>query len=175
MSATLNLDKFELMWLFEGAAGKPHLRCVIYRMFIEDIYPQLSYDEREFIYAYIKRDTSWLWENKTSMDKTPHEYWQQVLARYNPANQYEVTASHDGKTETKYAYMYDGRYYVTMNSFFADEYIVDIKRLPYKKCGNDLCKSRQICLRYIEQKRGDPYLDVVRYNTDKCDFIIDEL
>lgn len=98
MAATLTLNKFELMWLFEGAAGKSHLRWDIYPMFADTIYRQLNDDEREFLYTYIKRDTSWLWENKTGLDETPHKYWLQVLARYNPANQYEVTLKGlDGK------------------------------------------------------------------------------
>lgn len=174
MSATLNLDKFELMWLLEGAAGKSHLRWDIYRMFIEDIYPQLNYDEREFLYTYIKRDTAWLWEHKTLSDKTPHEYWMQVLARFNPANQYTVTATHDGLTETKDAYLFNGRYYITMNSFFADEYITNVERKPFKKCGNDICASRMNCLRYSELKSSDKFVDISRWSCDKCDMIIEK-
>ena len=42
MAAKLTLNKFELMWLFEGAAGKSHLRWGIYEMFVNKVWPQLT-------------------------------------------------------------------------------------------------------------------------------------
>ena len=176
MAATLTLNKFELMWLFEGAAGKSHLRWDIYPMFADTIYRQLNDDEREFLYTYIKRDTSWLWENKTGLDETPHKYWLQVLARYNPANQYEVTLKGlDGKEiVADDAYYWDGKYYVGWSRYCAPENIVDVKQKPFKRCKNTTCSSRNICIRYVELKDGYEFVDDSHWYCDKCDLIIEQ-
>lgn len=175
MAATLTLNKFELMWLFEGAAGKSHLRWDIYPMFADTIYRQLNDDEREFLYTYIKRDTSWLWENEKYRDETPYKYWLQVLARYNPANQYEVTLKDEKGKEivASDAYLWDGKYHVGWNRYCSPENIVKVTHKPYKKCINTLCKAKDICLRFIERKEGDNFLDNVKWCCDKCDFIIE--
>ena len=176
MAATLTLNKFELMWLFEGAAGKSHLRWDIYPMFADTIYRQLNDDEREFLYTYIKRDTSWFWENKKYRDETAYKYWLQVLARYNPANQYEVTLQDEKGKQivVNDAYLWDGKYQVGWNRYCAPENIVNVKRKPYKKCNNTLCKAKDTCIRFIEYKESDNVLDNANWCCDKCDFIIEQ-
>lgn len=175
MAAKIKLDKFQLMWLFEGAAGKSHLRWDIYQMFIDDIYPQLDDNEREFLYIYIKRDTSWMWENRGKADETPYNYWLQVLARYNPSNQFIVTAEYNGEKETKDAYLWDGKYYVGYNNYFANEYIVNVEQKPYKKCLNELCGKHQQCKRYTTHKFGDEVIDELKsYYCNKCDMLIED-
>lgn len=172
MSATLELSKFELMWLFEGAAGKSHLRWDVYPMFAEEVFPQLSEDEREFLYTYIKRNTSWLWNAKYH-DETAFNYWKQVLARYNPCNQYAVTLRNGKLKETVDAYLWNGKYYTGLSRYCAPEFIVKTEKKPYRKCANSLCKSRDICLRTSEDKEGGN----VTYNPhvcDKCDMLIVE-
>ena len=174
MSAKLKLNKFELMWLFEGAAGKSHLRWGVYEMFVNKIYPQLNDDEREFLYTYIKRDTAWLWEHNTKIDETPYQYWLQVLARYNPSNQYTVTAKHNDLEETKDAYLWNGKYYTNFTMYFAKEYITDIKQKPFKKCMNELCGKHEKCKRYTTYESGEEVIDnLVSYYCDKCDLLIE--
>lgn len=174
MAATVKLDRFKLMWLFEGAAGKSHLRWDIYEMFVNDIWPQLDEQDREFIYTYIKRDTSWLWTNITGLDETPHKYWLQVLARYNPANQYTVTVHHDSLgTETCDCYLWDGKFYINFTSYCAPEYITKKKRKPYKKCSNTLCRAKDLCLRYLERKGNDKKINHNVWACNNCDLIIE--
>lgn len=175
MAAKIKLDKFQLMWLFEGAAGKSHLRWDIYKMFIDNIYPQLDDDEREFLYTYIKRDTAWLWENKTLGDETPYKYWQQVLARFNPANQYMVTAKDGEKTATKQAYKWDGKLYVKWNGWFADEYITEVKQCKFKGCNNNLCAKCHDCLRYINRETTVLDSDNSQWLCEKCDMLIESV
>lgn len=176
MAAKLTLDKFRLMWLLEGAVGKSHLRWDIYYMFVNDVFPQLNEDEREFIYAYAKRDLSWHFEGKY-VDEVPHEYFKQMLARYNPANQYKVTVQNDEETKTVDAYLWNGRYYVGWMNYCAPEYIIDVKHLPFKVCGNKYCASRDKCLRYkeaigVDEKERD---GIRLFGCDKCDFIIERI
>ncbi len=176
MAAILTLDKFRLMWLCEGAIGKSHLRWDIYDMMVNDVWPQLNEAEREFIYAYVKRDLSWHFEGEF-VDKTPHEYFMQMLARYNPANQYRVTVK-DGRKKAQIvedAYLYDGKYYIGWQRYCAPEYIKEVERKPYNKCTNRFCNARNLCLRNIEHEVGD---ELLRDNSDwaceKCDFIIEK-
>lgn len=174
MSATLHLNKFELLWLAEGAMGKSHLRWDIYPMFVNTIFPQLNNDEREFIYAYLKRDTSWLWENKTSLDETPHKYWLQTLARYNPSNQYNVTLKRGREKQMVQdsCYMFDGKYYVDFNRYCATEYIKKVEQKPFKKCINHLCKACKKCIRYLTYNDGDKTIDNAVWACAQCDLII---
>lgn len=175
MAATLRLDKFKLLWLCEGAMGKSHLRWDIYDMMVNDVYPQLNDNEREFIYTYLKRDTAWLWENPNGLDETPHQYWLQTLARYNPANQYVVTLK-EGRKKAQTAdnaYLWDGKYYVGWQRYCAPEFIKKIERKPYRKCTNDYCAARCECLRFIEHQKGDEVLEGGLCGCDKCDLIIE--
>ena len=174
MAARLTLNKFELMWLFEGAVGKSHLRWDIYPMFADTIYRQLNDDEREFLYTYIKRDTSWYWEGE-HVDIVAHKYWLQVLARYNPANQYEVTLKGlDGEEiVADNAYYWDGKYHVGWHRYCDSECIIKVMHKPYKKCINTLCKAKDACIRFTKHKEGDNVLDNVNWRCDKCDFIIE--
>lgn len=176
MAAKLTLDKFHLLWLLEGAVGKSHLRWDIYDMFVNDVFPQLSEDEREFIYSYAKRDLSWYFEGKYA-DETPHEYFKQMLARYNPANQYKVKLKNGKENEDVIAYKWNDKYYTQWNRYCNEDFIVDVKHLPFKVCGNKYCASRDECLRYkkaigVDEKE----LDGIRFfGCDKCDFIIEQV
>ena len=145
-------------------------------MFADKIYRQLNDVEREFLYTYIKRDTYWLWENKKYSDETPYKYWLQVLARYNPANQYEVTLQDviNKQTFVHDAYLWDGKYQVGWNRYCAPENIVNVKHKPYKKCRNTFCKAKDTCLRFIEYNDGDNVLDNEKWYCDKCDCIIEQ-
>ena len=170
----MNLDRFRLMWLAEGAIGKSHLRWDVYEMFVNDIWPQLTDNEREFIYTYIKRDTAWHWERMTPGDETPHENWLQMLARFNPSNQYRVTMR-EGRKKFQIAdnaYLWNGKYYVGWQRYCAPEYIRKVEHKPYRKCINQWCKSRESCKRWSEYKEGDDVLDSNSYGCEKCDLML---
>lgn len=173
MSATLNLDRFQLMWLCEGAMGKSHLRWDIYPMMVNDVWPQLSDGEREAIFAYIKRDESWKFNDNLEYDETPRKYFLQMLARYNPANQYIVTLKDGRKKQVAdNAYLWNGKYYVGWQRYCAPENIVNVEQKPYKMCSNEWCKARQACLRFPSID-GDIMLNDNRhYLCNSCDFFI---
>lgn len=172
MSATLTLDRFELLWLFEGAVGKSHLRWDIYPMFVDKVYPQLSDDEREAIYTYAKRDSSWLFEGKY-VDKTAAEYFKQMLARFNPSNQYVVTMKKGRAKQQKVdAYLFAGNYYISWQKLCAPEYIKRVEKKPYKTCTNDYCKSKTVCKRYLEHKEGNITLEGPLFRCDNCVMLI---
>lgn len=174
MSATLRLDRFQLMWLAEGAIGKSHLRWDIYPMMVNDVYPQLNDNEREFIFTYLKRDESWKFA-KEKNDDTAKQYFLQMLARYNPANHYRVTMKEGRKKAVVAddAYLWDGKYYVGWQRYCAPEMIKKVEQKPYKKCTNRFCVAKSICLRNTEYKEGDELMaDNRDWACDKCDFLI---
>lgn len=174
MPAKISLDRFELLWYMQGFMGGSHLRWSGYERMVNDVWQQLTDKERECIYMYAKRDLSWHFEGD-HVDETPHKYFQQVLARYNPANQYSVTVdSGAGAKIVSSAYLWQGKYYTAWNRYCAPEYIKKVERKPYRKCVNDYCASRTDCLRFIEHNKGDEILDGGQFGCDKCDFIIEK-
>lgn len=175
MAATLRLDKFSLMYLIEGAVGKSHLRWDIYPMMVNDVWPQLTESEREFIFTYVKRDDSWYFcDEKQYIDKTAKEYYLQMLARYNPANQFIVTLKNGRKKQVAdNAYYWDEKYYVGWQWYCAPENVVKVEQKPYNKCKNAQCKLKDICLRYLTFKDGDKMLDEAgAWVCEHCDFLI---
>jgi len=175
MSATLTLDRFELMWLCEGAIGKSHLRWGIYSLMVDSVWPQLTDLEREAIFTYIKRDNSWLFKGDTDRYETPRNYYLQMLARYNPANQFKITLKDGRMKVTEDAYKWNGRYYVSWQRFCDPDHIRSIEQKPYRKCTNDRCDSaaNDTCLRYKTHNEGDILLSCgAPYKCKHCDFVI---
>lgn len=171
MSAILNLDRFQLLWLCEGAIGKSHLRWDIYPMMVNDVFPQLSDGEREAIFTYVKRDESWKF--KDDYDKTAKEYYLKMLARYNPANQFVVTLKDGRKKQViDNAYLWDGKYFVGWQRYCTPENIIKVEQKPFKKCVNHMCYAKNICLRHYTYKGGDELLDNEQRYVNKCDLVI---
>ena len=177
MAATLRLDKFQLLWLCEGFIGKSHLRWDGYSMMVNDVFPQLNDYEREFIYTYAKRDFAWHWDGDY-VDETPHQYFLQMLARFNPANQYRVTMK-EGREKQQVAddaYLWDGKYYIGWNRYCAPDYIKKVEHKPFRKCQNTLCRMNKQCLRFTSyvEGMGEQMLDGPSvFSCEKCDLSIE--
>jgi hypothetical protein len=174
MAAKLSLDRFQLLWYLEGAARGSHLRWDIYPIFVNDVFPQLNESERECIYTYAKRDLSSIFSVKYA-DDTAKSYFQQMLARYNPANQYKVSVAKDCVKKVVQAYMWNGEYYVNWARRCAREYIKKVEHLPYRKCRNIACEMRESCLRYTDYQEGDKVMDGPEvWGCKNCDLIIEK-
>lgn len=172
MSAILSLDRFELMWLCEGAIGKSHLRWGIYQMMVDKVWQQLTDDERNAIFTYIKRDDSWHFNKNLDRFEISRSYYLQMLARFNPANQFKITLKYGRKRTTEDAYKWEGKYFISWQRYCAPEYIVKIEQKPFKKCANDFCHAKNICLRHTYNE-GDTLLnDDTQTSFSRCDFII---
>lgn len=174
--ATINLDKFEILWLCEGAIGKSHLRWGIYDKMVNEVYPVLSEEEREFVYMYLKRDTAWHWTRRTLGDDVPYKYWQQMLARFNPANQYKVTVQNKKDKQVCDAYLFDGKYYTGWTRYCNEDYIKKVEHKPFKKCINKWCGSKDECSRFcLHPTLDDKIIDGAgNWACSKCDFIINK-
>lgn len=154
-----------------------HLRWSVYEDFVNKVYPQLDEKERENIYTYAKRDLSWHFEGDY-VDETAREYFRHLLARFSPANQYNVDLIYDGKKHiVKDAYLWEDKYYVDWCKYCASEYIIAVHQRPFAKCNNLACKSVDKCLRTrmyddAETTSEKDYLKQGAYPCDKCDFFI---
>lgn len=160
-----NLDQFDILHWMEGCAIGSHLRQGIWERAIDEFFPKLTQRQRETIYTYAKRDLS---RNFTSFDGIPHyaaDIFNQFLARYNPANQYRVTAEREGEKETSDAYKWKGKYYISSKVWISPDYITEIKHKPFDMCGSIMCSVHDTCARY------KPNVERLRYY-DHCDMYI---
>ncbi len=70
-----------------------------------------------------------LLRNLDLTDKKLNERQEKFLARYDPDNQYKVTVRFEGKEETRYMYMYKGRYLDGKSTFAPKENIHEVIKL----------------------------------------------
>ena len=104
----LSLDWREVLWWMQGGMAGSHLRWGVYEDMVNKVWPQCSEQERRNLWLVMRRDLGTYWrpcgwqgmdfdkqgEGKWSadiLDETPWMYFRQVLARFNPENQYAVT------------------------------------------------------------------------------------
>jgi len=107
---TLTLDYREVLWWMQGGMSGSHIRWSVYEDMVNRVWPQCTEQERRNIHYLIRRDLGDYWrpdgwsgytppftgdgewkpESEIS-DKTPWMYFRQVLARFDPDNQYAVS------------------------------------------------------------------------------------
>lgn len=175
MAATITLNWQEVLWYLQGGMSGSHLRWSIYEDMVNKIYPQLTSNERECIFAYAKRDLSWHFNGENShLDETPRKMFLQMLARYNPANQFQIILKKGReKRQIVDAYLWDDLYYIDWSRYCAEEYIKSVQQTPYSKCTNKMCVAKDVCLRYTTYEQGDTLMDNNRdFYCDRCDMVI---
>lgn len=126
----LSLDWREVLWWMQGGMAGSHLRWIVYEDMVNKVWPQCSEQERRNIHYIMGRDLGTYWRNsdgdwKPTMDDvrgkmddvsqssaithqpsyitdtTPWMYFRQVLARFDPDNQYAVTMDVKSEKELK--------------------------------------------------------------------------
>lgn len=58
-----------------------------------------------------------------------NEQCRHFVARFNPKNQYKVTAFHKGKAEVHICYLYNDNYHTAKNRYVFKEYIKEVVRI----------------------------------------------
>ena len=104
---TLTLDWREVLWWMQGGMASSHLRWSVYEDMVNRVWPQCSEQERRNIHYVMKRDFGTYWRNSDGewkpeseiFNKTPWIYFRQVLARFDPENQYAVTIAVETEDE----------------------------------------------------------------------------
>ncbi len=95
----LHLEWREVLWWMQGGMAGSHLRWSVYEDMVNKVWPQCTEQERRNIHYIMERDFGTYWRNSEGdwkpeseiHDQTPWMYFRQVLARFNPDNQYAVT------------------------------------------------------------------------------------
>lgn len=108
---TLNLDWREVLWWMQGGMAGSHLRWSVYEDMVNRVWPQADEQERRNMFLIMRRDfgsywrpDDWnghahmeekgegVWKPKDEIfNETPWRYFRQVLARFDPDNQWAVT------------------------------------------------------------------------------------
>ena len=107
---TLTLEWREVLWWMQGGMAGSHLRWSVYEDMINKVWPQCSEQERRNLWFVMRRELGYTWRpdgwsgfdratahgegewkpESEIYDKTPWTYFRQVLARFDPENQYAV-------------------------------------------------------------------------------------
>lgn len=66
---------------------------------------------------------------KEKIEDFDNDFQKKFIARFNPDNQYMVTASDGKKTETVQCFMFDNQYHVSTNTTFQEKFITKIEKL----------------------------------------------
>lgn len=119
--AKIEIDFFELAFLAEVCIPPvPIARNAFWNRLINDIYHQLSDDERERLFEWITKSYSFNLENEDCV-------W--FYARYNPKNQFNVQCFHNGEAGVHKAFLKDGKYHTSINRFISPDYIKSVTRV----------------------------------------------
>jgi len=123
MKNLIQIDFFEVQLLIEACRNPGTiLRSSVLIKAIDVWYNSFTENEREKIYTYYLRIVN------TNMLTVEDNIF---LARYNPDNQYVITASNGTLHETVTAFLYEGKCHTSYSQFIPDEYIVSKEKLPY--------------------------------------------
>lgn len=104
----MNLEYREVLWWMQGGMSGSHLRWSVYEDMVNKVWPQCSEQERRNLWLFMRRDLGYWWRpdgwqgidfdkpgegewREDITDETPWMYFRQVLARFDPDNQYAVT------------------------------------------------------------------------------------
>ena len=134
---TVSLDKFELMMLLESAFRGSHLRTGVIERFINDFYDHFTDVEREFFYNTVLEQ---IYDGEFQPWNSLCGYDKWFMARYNPDNQYMVTADYNGSTFTSCCFKYtdepygDGQeakehYYTSVRKYINEDYITKVEKI----------------------------------------------
>lgn len=122
------IDFFEFSFLVEVCIPPvPIARACLWEKVINTYYHGMTEDERTRLYKWIKPRI------EARRELAPEEYGfaqrQLFLDRYNPDNQYLVTAEYEGKVDTTRCFLNDGKYRTSSDTYIATECITNIQKL----------------------------------------------
>lgn len=115
----VNLDRFELLYFIEGCLIGSHLRQDIWSRCINEFYPKLSDEDRNFVFHYSVRDFTGRVRRdyKNDFDK--------FISRFNPDNQYKVGVR-GGYTLD--AFKYKDEYYTSYSTIINSDFITNTEK-----------------------------------------------
>ena len=107
---TLTLDWREVLWWMQGGMSGSHIRWSVYEDMVNRVWPQCDEQTRRNLHYVMRRDLGYYWRpagwsgyklpatgegewkpEAEIHDRTPWMYFRQVLARFDPDQQWAVT------------------------------------------------------------------------------------
>jgi len=118
-----NIDFFEFSFLVEACIPPvPIARAVFWGKVLNEYYKILSQDERDRLYEWLNLN----YRLKKGIEDNNVDCML-FNARYDRSNQYMITATKDGKTETFETFKFNNRYHVSPSTSIEEQYIINIE------------------------------------------------
>ena len=126
--STFNIDFFELSFLAEACIPpRPIARGMFWQDLTRKYWEQMTEGERAHLFEWLNRNP-WYPESLEKEEDT-----QVFHARFNPENQYIIKTKYKRKKEEHRAFKLGNRFYTGLNTFIAEEYIIEVNKLTPKK------------------------------------------
>ena len=119
-----DIDFFEFSFLVEACAGnRPIARSMFFDRVIDKYYHVLSQDERDNLFEWINRSSSFKFDLERGCDSC---LW--FNARFDKNNQFLVHTLFNGEEKTYEAFKFEDKYYTKKNTFIAEEFITKVEK-----------------------------------------------
>lgn len=118
-----DIDFFEFSFLVEACAGnKPIARSMFFDRVIDKYYHVLSQDERDNLFEWINRSSSFKFDLERSCSSC-------LLfnARFDKKNQFLVYTLFNGEEKVYETFKFEDKYYTKKDTFIAEEYITKVE------------------------------------------------
>jgi hypothetical protein len=128
--STFTIDFFELAFLAEACIPpRPIARTMFWQNLTNRYWSQMTEGERIHLFEWLQKN----WQNDFEESLAKEEDTQIFHARFNPDNQYMVTANWNGVNEHIRAFKMGEKYYITSTSWIAEEYIIGVEKFTPKR------------------------------------------
>lgn len=123
----VDLDRYELFSLLESAAHGGNLRQDIWSKFVDKLFQQMD----PYIIRFLRLQCIEKLSDFYSTDESVGlEDFQKFLARYDIDNNlYEISCCKSGKHHIVYGFLFDEKFYVSMNRFVNPELITGYEKV----------------------------------------------
>jgi hypothetical protein len=122
------IDFFELAFLAEACIPpRPIARTMFWQNLTDKYWNQMSENERIHLFEWMNKNPNY--QESLSMN----EDTQIFHARFDPNNQYEVTAVDNGIERKVRTFLYEGRYWVSKRSFVDPDKIISADKKYFIK------------------------------------------
>jgi hypothetical protein len=118
------IDFFELCFLAEACIPpRPIARAMFWQSLTDIYWEEMTETERVRMFRWINKHSFY----EESLEK--EEDTQIFHARFDPTNQYSVTYTYQGSTDTIRAFLYKDKYHIKTTRYISAEYIQNISPL----------------------------------------------
>lgn len=119
------IDFFELSFLTEACVpNSPIARHCFWMKMVNKYYHQMNDSERARLHEWMNRN----WKYTEGLENE-NEYVLVFENRYNPDNQYSVEVCYEDKVEVHEAFLHNGRYHTSDNSWIREDIITKVEKL----------------------------------------------